>query len=145
MRKFTLMFVAGLIVSFGLARPAAAIPAFHKEFIKMYVSEDADQQSDLAKLVSDKKQKCLVCHQGKKKKNRNPYGDQLSEFLDKKEDKKDVEKIVASLQKVADMPSDPEDKDSPTFGELLAKGSLPGGSLEELTKEPAKEPADEEK
>ena len=38
----------------------------------------------------------------KKKKNRNPYGMQLSELLDKKKDKKDVDKISAALGSLMD-------------------------------------------
>lgn len=139
MRKFVLMLTVGLLVTCGFARPVAAIMPFHKEFIKLYVGDDADPESELAKLIKDKKKKCLVCHQGKKKKNRNAYGEQLSELLDKKKDKKDLEKIVAALKKVEAMPSDPKDKDSKTFGEIIAAGNLPGGSLEDLMKEPESE------
>ena len=102
----------------------------------MYVDEESD--SELAMLVKNKKQRCLVCHQGKKKKNHNPYGIHLTDMLDKKKDKKDVDKIVASLKKVAELRSDPEDDSSPTYGELIAAGKLPGGSLEDLLKEPEK-------
>ena len=39
------------------------------------------------------------------------------------------------------MPSDPKDKKSPTFAELIAEGKLPGGKLEDVLKEPEpKEP-----
>ena len=136
MRKFGLMLAICMLVTVGFARPASAIMQFHKEFIKLYVGDDANPESDLAKLIKDKKKKCLVCHQGKKKKNRNPYGEELSKLLDKKKDKKDIEKIVAALKKVEAMPSNPDDSSSKTYGEILAAGELPGGSMEDLQKEP---------
>jgi len=145
MRKFGLMLLAGLLVTCGLTRPAAAIKSFQIEFEKLYAGEGSD--TELANLFKKqdskdeekklKKLRCLTCHQGKKKKkNRNAYGMQLSELLDKKKDKKDKEKIVESLKKVAELHSNPEDDSSPTFGELIAEGKLPGGTLEDLQKEP---------
>ena len=144
MHKFGLMLLAGLLVTCGLTRPAAAIKPFQVEFEKLYAGDGSD--TELANLFKKqdskdeekklKKFRCLTCHQGKKKKNRNAFGMQLSELLDKKKDKKDKEKIVEALKKVAEMRSNPEDDSSPTFGELLAEGKLPGGTLEDLQKEP---------
>jgi len=138
MRNFGLMLLAGLLMTCGLTRPAAAIKPFQVEFEKLYVGDGSESELDtLFKDKELKKFRCLTCHQGKKKKkNRNAYGMQLSELLDKKKDKKDKEKIVEALKKVAEMRSNPEDDSSPTFGELIAEGKLPGGSLEDLQKEP---------
>ncbi len=138
MRKIVLMLIVGLIATSGLARPAVAIMSFHKEFIKLYLGENSDPDSDLAKLVKEKKLKCLICHQGKKKKHHNPYGEHFEALLDKKKDKKDTEKIIAALKKVGAMHSDPNDENSPTYDELIKAGKLPGGSLEDLKKEPPK-------
>ena len=139
MHKYGLMLLTGLLVTCGLSRPAVAVKQFQNEFEKLYVGEGSD--SELGKLFKEKELKkfrCLVCHQGKKKKkNRNAYGKQLSKLLDKKKDKKNKEKIIEALKKVAEMRSNPEDEKSPTFGELIAEGKLPGGTLEELKKEPA--------
>ena len=91
MVKFGLMLFAGLFLTCGLARPAAAIKPFQDEFEKLYVGEEPDTETELGKLFTEKELKkfcCLCCHQGKKKKVRNPYGTQLAELLDKKEDKK---------------------------------------------------------
>lgn len=147
MHKFGLMLLAASFVVCGLARPAAAIPQFQKEFEELYVSEPGEgSDAPLAMLFKEKKKsmRCLCCHQGKKsKKNRNAYGMKLSELLDKKKDKKNKEKIIAALKEVEALPSDPEDKDSPTFGDLIEEGKLPGGTLEDLQKEPEK-PADED-
>lgn len=105
--------------------PAFAIKQFQDQFKELYVKPDGtSEQQAFAELV--KSAKCNVCHEGKSKKNRNAYGEKLSELLDKKADKKDVDKIRASLEKVAGMKS-PE---GPTFGELIAEGKLPGGPVE---------------
>ena len=55
--------------------------------------------------------------------------------MDKKEDAKDKEKILAALKKVEDLHSDPEDDKSPTYGELIRANKLPGGPLEEVQKD----------
>jgi hypothetical protein len=69
--------------------------------------------------------KCNVCHVGKDKKERKAYGKALDERLDKKADKDDKEKIRKMLEEVAALPSDPDKKDSPTFGDLIKAGKLP--------------------
>lgn len=112
------------------AIPADAFPQFQKQFLATYADGTDEAYTELAKDA-----KCFVCHRGKKKKNRNTYGEALHEYLGKK-DKKDVEKIVASLEKVAAESSDPSNPEAPTFGELIAEGKLPGGTLEESKAEP---------
>ncbi len=134
-----LMPLAVLIATCVDNSPALAIVQYHKEFEKTYIDPDATVETDLSKLMTDRKNRCLICHQGKKKKNCNKYGEHFRTLLDRKKDKKDKEKIVAALKKVAKLRIDPEDKESRTFGELLADGKLPGGTLEELRKEPSKE------
>jgi hypothetical protein len=115
------------------ARPAHAILQFQKEFVNLYVGDDKD--SDFGKLV--KQAGCFVCHQGKLRKNHNPYGEHLDELLDKKTDMKNPEKIVDALKKVEVMHSVAGDDKSPTYGDLIKQGKLPGGSLEDVKKEPA--------
>lgn len=134
MPKYAFAILMSLFASLLLARPAQAIPQFQKEFITLYVG--ADKTTDFAKLV--KQASCFSCHQGKLRKNRNAYGAQLAELLDKKADKKNPEKIVESLKKVAELHSVADDDKSPTFGDLIKEGKLPGGSLEDAKKEPAK-------
>jgi hypothetical protein len=70
--------------------------------------------------------KCNVCHFGKSKKDRNAYGEALADLLDKKEDKDNVEKIRASLEKVAGM----EGPDGATFGDRMKAGKLPADAPE---------------
>ncbi|MEM8947045.1 MAG: hypothetical protein AAGD11_17860, partial [Planctomycetota bacterium] len=97
--------------------------------------KSAEEKTDFAKSVLEAK--CYVCHQGRKKKNRNAYGSELAKLLDKKKDAKNPKKIIEALEKVAKLPSDAKDKDSPTFGDLIKAGRLPGGSLSDAKKEPA--------
>jgi hypothetical protein len=129
------LLVASLVLIAAFAGPAAAIVQFQKEFWNEYVESNPDKEyGDFVK----KKAKCWVCHQGKKsRKNRNSYGQALSELLDFKKDTRDKEKIVAALKKVADMPSDPLNTQSETFGARISAGKLPAGELDDLLKEPA--------
>lgn len=110
--------IVGMLTSSGWA-----LPQFQKEFLKRYKIDDKNKNQEFVKLV--KKTKCNVCHFGKKKKNRNAYGEELSKLLDKKKDKKNVEKIQKSLEKVEKMHTKPKDKKSPTYGDLIKKGKLP--------------------
>lgn len=132
MLRSSLMLVAAVAVVFGAVAPAAAVKPFLDEFVDMYADGTDETFTELVK----KEAKCWVCHQGKKKGNRNPYGEALGELLSKK-DSKNKEKIVAALEKVADEKSNPDDPDSPTFGELIEEGKLPGGDLETVKAEPA--------
>ena len=118
----------GLVVAVAAAsasRPAFAIKQFFDEFKTMYVKADSTDPAEKALAAAVETEKCNVCHVGKSKKDRNPYGEALAGLLDKKEDAKNVEKIKASLEKVAGMPSD--GKSGPTFGALIKEGKLPGG------------------
>jgi hypothetical protein len=133
MRRAVLVLVAVALSLTGV-QPALAIMQFNKVFIDEYIKDHQDKE--FAEYV-EKKVKCFVCHQGKKKSNHNPYGEQLHKLLDKKEDKDNVEKIRAALENVGKMHSDPKDPKSPTYAELIAAGKLPGGSLEDSQKEPA--------
>ncbi len=128
------MIVVGVVILSGIfANPVQAIPPFKKQFEAIYVQ--GNSSADFVDTV--KKAKCFVCHDRKKddegktsKKNRNAYGKELSKLLDKKADKKNVEKIKKALLQVAAMHSDPKDDTSPTFGELIESGKLPAQSSE---------------
>jgi hypothetical protein len=113
---------------------------FQKVFFAEYITEHEDKE--FSEYVT-KKVKCFICHQGKSKKNHNPYGIHLVKLLDKKEDKKDTKKIKAALEKVGKLHSDPKDDKSPTYAELIAQSKLPGGTLEEARKEPPKKEGEE--
>jgi len=118
-------FLAGAVAS--SVKPVYGIDAFKKEFIAKYVKAEpaTDEEKSLAAAVTEAK--CNVCHVGKTKKVRNEYGKALDALLDKKADAKNKPKIQEALDTVAGMKSDPKSDSSPTFGELISKGQLPGG------------------
>jgi len=139
MRKAWLFTLAAALVAgamlWGSTPSAWAIKAFSDQFRAKYVKEKpaSDREKEFAEAVT--KANCLVCHEGKSKKDRNPYGKQLAELLDRKTDRDNVEKIQKALDKVAKMKFDPKKKDSPTFGELIAAGKLPGAPPDEKKEE----------
>ena len=144
MQKLVFILLGSIVATVGLAQTGFAFPQFQKEFVAMYVKEKAapgkvgaggEKEPSFEELATGAKTKCYVCHQGKKRKDRNPYGLELSNFLTKK-DKKDTEKIVKALKDVAKMHVNAKDKKSPTYGELIEAGKLPGGTLEECMKDP---------
>ncbi len=71
---------------------------------------------------------CNLCHlDGKVKKGRyNIYGKQLAKLL-KKGDDKDTKKIHDAFKKVFNMPTDPDNSQSQTFGWRIHVGKLPAG------------------
>ncbi len=83
--------------------------------------------------------RCFICHQGKNRKNHNPFGDHLVEMLDRKTDLRDKEKISAAIKKVVAMHVDPKDEKSETYVDRIKASKWPGGELAELKKEPPKE------
>jgi len=129
MKNLFLLALCGFVVGSVAAQvePAFGIDSFKKEFVAKYVKKDpaTDAEKEFAAAVA--KSNCNVCHVGKNKKERNAYGKALDELLDKKADAKDLPKIQAALDKVAGEKSDPKDPNSPTFGELIQQGKLPGG------------------
>ncbi|MCO6043764.1 hypothetical protein NG895_07580 [Aeoliella sp. ICT_H6.2] len=122
------------------AHRASAFVEFHKEWVNTYIddTDESQEMKDYQKLVAKGKYRCLVCHQGKKKDNRNAYGKQFEGKISK-DDKKDTAKIAKVLKEVGEMKSDPDDEDSATYDELIADKKFPGGELEDLEKEPETE------
>ena len=143
MRQIYVTLLLVFLATLG-ARSANAFVEFHKEWVKMYIDQDDESEAnqDYIKLVAKGKYRCLVCHQGKKKKNHNPYGDHFVGEIGK-EDKKDVDKIVELLTEVGKLPvdpeDDPEDEDTITYNDLIVKKQFPGGELEDLEEEPEEE------
>lgn len=125
---------SAILFAINLAQPALAVLQFQKVFVNHYVGDD--KESDWA--IQVKEAKCWACHQGKSRKQHNPYGVHLVPLLDRKKDAKNPEKIVEALEKVAAMHSIEGDDSSPTYGELIKAGKLPGGTLEECKTEPEK-------
>ncbi len=129
---------ATLFTLLAKAPSAWALPPFWKEFEAKYVKPDSADEKEkafAAAATNAKTAKCFVCHApGTDKKLRNAYGKQLSMILKKDnfkaerlKDEADKVKaeIVAALDAVAAMKSG--DDKSPTYGELIAQGKLPGG------------------
>lgn len=127
---FSACFVAAAVVAL-VTQPASAIKNFKEQFEAKYVKEDSRNPKEKAFAAAVEKAKCNVCHQGRSKKDRNAYGTALSVLLDKKEDRDDEEKIVTSFDLVSRIKANPADPKSPTFGELISQGKLPGGEPEE--------------
>ena len=100
-------------------------PQFNSGFRKLYLNDDTSEEF---KTVV-KKAKCGLCHDDTKKKEdgtanrkfRNPYGEALDKLLSK-DDKKNKEKIRASLEKVAGEKAAGSDE---TFGERIKNEQLP--------------------
>jgi hypothetical protein len=137
MRCVCLSIFASLLLVLGAAAPADADPRFYIEFKKMYLDKHPDKK--YVAEVNKGTNRCLVCHQGKKRKNHNVYGQPLVELLDRKKDLKDTEKIQAAIKKVTAMHVDPKDKKSETYEDRIKASKWPGGELEELKKEPPEE------
>ncbi len=135
MRKLALIVLVTLSAA-GASRPASAVLPFFKVFDEVYLTEHENEE--FVKTTRSLKVKCMVCHQGKNRKNHNPYGIHLVPLLDKKEHFRDPEAVKAALAKVGAMHSDPDDETSPTYDDLIKAGKLPGGTLEEVMKEPEK-------
>lgn len=131
MPRKNLLSLLALALAIVTPPPAAAHPEYQRAFQTEY-AKSPDVDKDFRKLV--RTAKCYLCHQGKEdRKNYNRYGKALTAHL-VEADKKNKEKIAAALEAVAAQLSDGEG--SPTFGELIGQGELPGGSLEDSKKEP---------
>jgi len=134
MRFVRLIPMCSLVLVAWMTQPAAAVLQFYKVYQAEYLDNNPNEE-----FVAEAKKgpnKCFACHQGKKRKHHNAYGEHLVELLDRKKDAKDVAKITAALQQVAAMKVDPSDPNSETYGDRIAAGKWPGGELEDLKAEP---------
>ena len=129
-RKYLVLLIAATVAQgtlFATADSAKAIVPFMRAFAAKYVNKESTDPEDRKFAATVKSAKCNLCHKGKKKKDRNAYGEALSQFLDKKKDKNNKEKIEEALEKVAKLKSDPNDDQAATFGDLIAQRKLPAG------------------
>ena len=106
---------------------AVAMKPFHDEFVAKYVKPDSTDEKEKAFAKAAQAAKCNICHQGKTKTVRNVYGRALSRFLSE-DDAENKERIRAALDKAAQVKSNPDDPHSPTFGDLIKAGKLPGSA-----------------
>jgi len=137
MRNACLLIIASMVIALATARPAPAVLQFYKVYEKEYLDSHTDKK--YAEEVKKPSVKCLVCHQGKNRKNHNPFGKHLKGLLDRKKDTKDVEKISATLKKVLELHVDPKDEKSETYFDRIRASKWPGGELDDLKKDPPKE------
>lgn len=103
-----------------VAGPVAARPPYPAIFKAKY--ENLAKEVDTAK--------CLVCHKGKEKKDRNEYGIALSKAFGKadfEKNKGDKEALAKHLTEALDKVAEEKNADGKTFGELIKAGHLPGG------------------
>jgi hypothetical protein len=126
--------MAAMLFILAAGRPATATMGMYKVYVKEYIDVHPDQA--YAADVKKANVRCLLCHQGKKRKNCNALGIEMAKFVKKGEDCKDVEKISASLKTILAMRVDPKDENSETFADRIAASKWPAGELEDLKKEP---------
>lgn len=100
------------IAAFVSGNSAEARPPYLAAFKETYAN------------LSDKaaESKCMVCHFGESKKNKNDYGKAMTTALGAT-NVKDTEAIKAALKKAESEKSSTEGK---TFGDLIKAGELPG-------------------
>ncbi len=128
--------VAVTAVASWKVAPVHAFPPFKKEFEKLYVKEEPATPAEKSLKEGVETHKCGICHtgpEGKNKKVRNTYGKAITKLIPEPktkesldELKKSPEKIKELLEKAAKEPSDPNNPGSPTFGQLIEEGKLPG-------------------
>ena len=111
--------------------PAEAVKEFKEQFDARYVKPDGTDPVEVALAEAVKEANCYVCHvKGKSRKYHNVYGEALEEFLDRKDDKENVEKIQKALETVEKLKSDPDNDSSPTYLDIIKSGKLPVGIVE---------------
>ena len=124
-----------LVVTSLMSSPARAIPPMVAEFKAKYVAQEpaSDQDKAFAEMVTEAK--CNVCHVADEKKTeRNRFGVELSKLIDKDQVKAGLEntpeetkkELGAAFDKVAALPYQSGQENSPTFGQVISLGRLPG-------------------
>ena len=132
----TLVFCAAIAGVFS-TRPAGAVKPFLEQFKALYVKPKTTDHAMQIFNVAVEKKACSLCHLGnptKPKKELNAYGTPFKKLLTKR-DGQDSKKVRAAMGKVARMKSNPDDPDSPTFGERLKEGKLPVGEIHVRSKD----------
>ena len=110
-------------------RPAVAVKPFLEQFKTLYVKSNTTDHTMLIFNAAVAKKDCMICHLPKPKRGFNAYGAQLKKLLNAKRDGQNAQAIRAAMKKVAQMKSNPDDPDSPTFGARLRQGKLPVGEI----------------
>jgi hypothetical protein len=133
MKKVSLVLTVALVATLlNLVHPgnATARPQYFKQFQAHYKDSDV--------LAAAKKEKCLTCHFGKKKKDRNDYGKALSKHLTKKQFsviKKNKNVLTEKITEALKLVEKEKSVSGTLFGKLIEAGKLPGTAPEEAPKE----------
>ena len=121
-----------MVVGVFNTRPAVAVKPFLEQFKAIYVKPKATDRTMLIFNEAVAAKGCTVCHRGeptKPIKDWNAYGMQLKKLLNAKRDVQNPKAIRAALGKVSRLKSNPDDPQSPTFGQRLQQGKLPVGEI----------------
>jgi hypothetical protein len=136
MKKFVSICVLCALAVGGMAPSAKALAPFKKAFQEKYV--DGSDSDDLK--AAFKKASCNTCHvKGKKKDERNPYGEELAKLIEGDANqrikdagengdearKAETDKILAELDKAFDAAAKLESPAGETYGARISAGSLP--------------------
>ncbi len=118
MKKAVLTMVAAFAavgLMLGSSAPADARPKYKMA----WDAENLKEGSAMHKALNGMSN-CNVCHQGKDRKNRNPYGAAIGKALGEK-NVMDAEKITEAIGKASKEKAAGSDK---TFGDLIKDGTL---------------------
>ncbi|MGO9111986.1 MAG: hypothetical protein ACLP9L_22395 [Thermoguttaceae bacterium] len=121
-------------------RPAAAVKPFLEQFKALYVKPKTTDHTMQIFNEAVEAKGCTICHRGqpaKPTKEWNTYGTQLKTLLNAKRDAQNPKAIRAALGKVSRMKSNPDDPQSPTFGQRLQQGKLPVGEIHVRPRDPS--------
>jgi hypothetical protein len=130
--SFSVLTATLLVFAFGTER-AQSRPQYAKAFAAKYAKADSTNAEEKAFAAAVTSAKCGVCHEGESKKNRNAFGKQVAEIIKPKDapadwkGEKDPKKIEEAFDKAIAAHIDAKDPKSPTFGDLIKAGKLPGG------------------
>lgn len=136
MKKLVTVCLLATALVAWLAPTAQALAPFKKAFEEKYVDKSSSEDFKGA----FKKESCNTCHvKGKKKEERNAYGDELEKLIEgnanerirearkngKEAGDAETAKILEELNKAFDEVAKMKAKDGGTYGERIEAGKLP--------------------
>ncbi|PHS05516.1 MAG: hypothetical protein COA78_15205 [Blastopirellula sp.] len=132
MKKLICCLLFGALAVVMNANEASATSDINKTFIAKYNVKEPKTDSEKALSALAAKAKCNVCHIGKKKKDRNEFGQAIAKLVDKDEMKalksaKKTEELTKMITDALNKVEKEKNKAGKTFGELIKAGKLPGG------------------
>ena len=132
MKKLICCLLFGALAVVMNTNEASATSDINKTFIAKYNVKEPKTDSEKALGALAAKAKCNVCHVGKKKADRNEFGQAIAKLVDKDEMKalksaKKTEELTKMITADLDKVEKEKNKAGKTFGELIKAGQLPGG------------------